>query len=91
MAFCTGMGFTENVVPERCFSNPTCGSDANPLRAERGDSQVTGYGFTRREPDALAALQVTDGERMVVVNLTHTGNSRRQRNQCSHQLPIDVL
>src|SRR6476646_4456333 len=62
MTSCTGIGLAENVVPQRSLAVPTCGGDANLLRAKRGDSEVTRHGLARREPDTLAALQITDSE-----------------------------
>src|SRR6476620_4133062 len=44
----TGVSFAENVVPQRSLAVPARGGDANLLRGERGDSDVTGDGLTRR-------------------------------------------
>ena len=88
---CTGVSFTENVVPERSLALPVCGCEANLLRSERGNSHVTGHGFAGREPNTLAALQVSHGERMIVLDLTLTGNGNWQLNQCLDQLPVNFL
>jgi hypothetical protein len=66
MTSCTDIRFAENVVPEGSLVVPTCGCDPDLLGSERGDSHVPGNGFARREPDTLAPLQVTDGQRMIV-------------------------
>jgi hypothetical protein len=87
----TRVGFAKDVVPERGLALPTCRSDANLLRGEWSNSDVTGYGFARREPAPLAALQVTNGKRMIVVNLTLTRDGHWQRNECSHKFAIDFL
>src|SRR6516162_2548405 len=80
---CTGVCFTENVIPERSLALPTSGCDSDLLRGERGNAHVTCHGFARRKPDALAPLQVTDGERMIVLYLTlttdPTGNAMSAR------------
>ena len=91
MTSCTHVGFAKNVVPERRLALPTRRGDANLLRGEWGDSHVTGHGFARREPDTLAALQVANGERMIIVNLTLTCDRNWQRNECSHQFPFNSL
>jgi hypothetical protein len=52
---------------------------------------LTGHGFARREPDTLAALQVTDGERMIVLDLTGTGDGDWQTNESPRELSIDFL
>jgi hypothetical protein len=91
MTSCRGVGFAENVIPQRSFATPTRGSKANVLRGERGDSDVTGHVLTRWQSDALTSLQVTDGERMIVFDLALTGDSYRQLNKGSHKLSIDFL
>src|SRR5262249_27452164 len=91
MTACAGVGLTENVIPQRGLAPPTRGYDTDLLGGERGHSHVTGHGFTRREPDALAALQVTDSERMIVLYLALTSDRYRQCNECLHQLSVDFL
>jgi hypothetical protein len=91
MTSCTDIGPAENVVPERRLCFPACGSNPDLLRCERGNSHVTGHGFARREPDTLAALQVTDGERMIVLDLTGTGDGDWQTNERPRELSIDFL
>src|SRR5438876_2255105 len=77
MTSCTDIGFAENVVPERSLTLPPRRSDSNLLGIQRGDSNVTGHGLARREPDTLPALQVTDGERVVIPYLELAGGRDR--------------
>jgi hypothetical protein len=84
------VGFAENVVPQRSLATPTRGSEANLFFGERDDSDVT-HRLAGWQPDALPSLQVTDGERMIVFNLSFTGDGYRQLNQCSHKPSIDFL
>ena len=49
---------------------PASGRDADLLRGEGGDSDVTGHCLARWKPDALPSLQVADGERMIVFDFT---------------------
>jgi len=62
MTSCRGVGFAENVIPQRSLATPTRGSKANLLCGERGDSDVTGHRLARWQADALPPLQVTYGE-----------------------------
>ena len=87
----TNIGFAKNVIPERSLALPTNGSHANLLRGDRGDADVTSHGLARRQPDALPALQVTDGKRMIIFNFAFTRDGHRQLNEFSHQLFIDFL
>ena len=91
MTTCTDVGFAEDVIPKGSLALPARGSDANLLRSERSNSDVTGHSLARRESDTVTALQVTNGERMIVLNLALTGDGYRQLDECSHQLPIDSL
>src|SRR5439155_26704273 len=91
MTSCTDFGFAENAVPERSIALPSCRGETNLLQGERGDSTVTRHGLARSQPDALAALQVTDSERVVILDLALAGDSYWQLNECAHQLPIDFL
>src|SRR5438552_5708764 len=91
MTSCTDIGFAENVVPERSLALPPHRGDPNLLGIQRGDSNVTGHGLASREPDTLSTVQVTDGERMIVLDLALTGHTYWQLNECSHQLPVDFL
>jgi len=91
MTSCKRVGFPENVIPERGLAPPARGSDAHLLHRERGDSDETGHRLTRREAPTLPALQVTDGERMIVFDLALTGDGYWQLHECSHQLPVDFL
>src|SRR5437588_9553309 len=91
MTSCTDIGFAENVVPQRSVTLPLRGGDPNLLGIQRGDSNVTRHGFARWQPDTLSSLQVTDGERVVILNLALAGDSYWQLNECSHQLPVDFL
>ena len=42
------VSLAKNVVPQWSFALPTNGSDANLLYCDRGDSDVTSHGLTRR-------------------------------------------
>ena len=44
---CTDVGFAENVVPQRSVALPTRGRDANLLRSEGDDADVTRDGLAR--------------------------------------------
>ena len=70
---------------------PICGIETNLFLGERDDSDVTSHRLAGWQPDALPSLQVTDGERMIVVNLAFTGDGYRQLNECSHKPSIDFL
>jgi hypothetical protein len=61
------------------------------LRGERSDSDVTGNGLARRQSDTLASLQITNGERMIFLDLALAGDSYWQSDECSHKLSIDFL
>ena len=91
MTSCTDIGFAENEVPERSLALPAHRGDPNLLGIQRGDSNVTRHGLARWQPDALAALQVTDSERVVILDLALAGDSYWQLNECAHQLPVDFL
>src|SRR5580698_4854769 len=88
---CTCVGFTQNVIPERCLAMPTRGSDANLLLRKRGDSHVTRDGLARRQPDALSALQITDGERVIIFDLAGASHGYRQFDECADQLSVYFL
>ena len=91
LTFRTRIRFAKNVVPEGCLALPTCRGDANLLRSEGNDSHVTRHGFARWQPDTLATLQVTNGEGVIIVNLSLTRDGHWQRNECPHQLAVDFL
>ena len=56
------VGFAQDVVPQRSLATPTRGSDAHLVCGEGSDSEVTGHGLARWQPDTLPSLQVTNGE-----------------------------
>jgi len=62
MTSCTGVGFAENVEPQRSLAMPTCRSKANLFLGERDDSDVAGHRLSRWQPDTLPSLQIADGE-----------------------------
>src|ERR1700722_587022 len=91
MTACTSVGFAENVIPKRSLPMPAGGSDANLFRCEWRGSYVTGHRLARREFHTLFPLQITDRKRVIVLDLTLTGDGYRQLNECAHEFPIHFL
>ena len=88
---CTRVGFTENVIPQRSLASPTRGGDANLLRRERRNSHVTRDALARRQTHALSALQITDGERVIIFDFALSSHGHRQFDKRAHQLSIYFL
>ena len=76
------VGFAKDVVPERRLTAPASGRDANFLGGQRRLAQPTRDRLARRQPHALATLQVAHGEASGILRPRRfTGQRHRQRDQ----------
>src|SRR5262249_32324289 len=85
------VGFSKNVVPERSFALPTDARDSDLVCGERRDLHVTSDGLTGWQADSLTALEVANGERMVIVDFALTGESDRKLDERADELAVDFL
>src|SRR5262249_7444745 len=68
----------QNVEPQWGFGAPSCRGDANLLCGGWRNSETAGHRLSGREPDALAALQITHSKGVIIVDLALARDCNRQ-------------
>src|ERR1039457_3287416 len=85
------IGLAQDVIPKGCLATRTRGSDAHLVRGEWSYSQVACHGLARGQSHTLPSLQVTNGERMIGLNLGFTGDRYRQFDQGLYKFSVHLL
>jgi len=79
----------EQVEPERRLQPPAGRAEADLLGGQRLGPEAAGHRLARRQPDPLAALEVADGQRAVVVAALHPGDGLGKLDEAGGQAAVD--